>query len=110
IKRVKEIVENLKDFSRPGDDSWQLADLHRGLDSTLKIVSNELKYKAEVVKEYGTVPEVECLPSQLNQVFMNLLVNAAHAIEERGLITIRTGVAGDEAWVEVADTGCGIEP
>jgi two-component system NtrC family sensor kinase len=110
ITRVKEIVDNLKDFSRPGDDSWQLADLHRGLDSTLKIVSNEIKYKAEVVKEYGTVSEVECLPSQLNQVFMNLLVNAAHAIEEHGRITIRTGAVGDQAWVEVADTGCGIAP
>jgi two-component system NtrC family sensor kinase len=110
ITRVKDIVDNLKDFSRPGDDSWQLADLHRGLDSTLKIVSNEIKYKAEVVKEYGPAAEVECLPSQLNQVFMNLLVNAAHAIEERGRITIRTGVVDSQAWVEVADTGCGIAP
>ena len=63
-----------------------------------------------MLKEYGDIPEVECLPSQLNQVFMNLLVNAAHAIEERGLITVRTGQQGEEVWVEVADTGKGIEP
>ena len=111
ITRVKNIVQNLKDFSHvDASDEWQYADLHAGLDSTLNIVNNEIKYKAEVLKEYGDIPEVECLPSQLNQVFMNLLVNAAHAIEERGLITVRTGQQGEEVWVEVADTGKGIEP
>lgn len=111
ITRVKQIVQNLKDFSHVDTaDEWHLADLHQGLDSTLNIVNNEIKYKAEVVKEYGDLPEVECLPSQLNQVFMNLLVNAAHAIEERGTITIRTGRKGDEVWVEIADTGKGIAP
>ncbi|MEW5944004.1 MAG: ATP-binding protein, partial [Pseudomonadota bacterium] len=111
ISRVKQIVQNLKDFSHVGaEDEWQWADLHKGLDSTLNIVWNELKYKAEVVKEYGNLPEVECLPSQLNQVFMNLLVNAGHAIEERGVITIRTGVEGEQVWVEIADTGKGIAP
>lgn len=110
ITRVKEIVQNLKEFSHPGDDSWQLADLHRGLESTLKIVNNEIKYRADVVKEYGALPDVECLPSQVNQVFMNLLVNAAHSIQERGTITIRTGATHDFVWVEVTDTGCGIEP
>jgi len=116
ITRVKQIVQNLKDFSHlDTSDEWHFADLHRGIESTLNIVSNEIKYKADVVREYGVVPEVECLPSQLNQVFMNLLVNAAHAIEERGTITIRTGTIrtgqqGDEVWVEVADTGKGIAP
>jgi signal transduction histidine kinase len=80
------------------------------LDSTLSIVNNEIKYKAEVIKEYGAIPEVECLSSQINQVFMNLLVNAAHAIEEHGTITLRTGLQNDEVWVEVADTGKGIKP
>ena len=111
ITRVKKIVQNLKDFSHvDSSDEWHFSDLHNGLDSTLNIVTNEIKYKANVVREYGDIPEVECLLSQLNQVFMNLLVNAAHAIEERGTITVRTGQQGDEVWVEIADTGKGIAP
>lgn len=112
ITRVKKIVQDLKDFSHAGaEDDWQWSDLREGLDSTLNIVWNEIKYKAEVKKEYGDIPDVECLPSQLNQVFMNLLVNAAHAIEERGIITIRTGKSnGDKVWIEVADNGKGIPP
>jgi PAS domain S-box-containing protein len=110
ITRVRKIIQDLKDFSRlDSTPDWQYANLHQGLDSTLNIVHNEIKYHAEVVKEYGDLPEVECLPSQMNQVFMNLLVNAAHAIEgPRGTITVRSGRAGEEAWVEVADTGKGI--
>ena len=111
ITRVKQIVQNLKDFSHvDATDEWHIADLHKGLDSTLNIVNNEIKYKASVIKEYGDLPEVECLSSQLNQLFMNLLVNAAHAIEGRGTITLRTGSQGDKVWVEIADTGKGIAP
>lgn len=111
ITRVKKIVQDLKDFSHVGsEEEWQMANLHLGIDSTLNIVNNELKYKAEVRKEYGSIPDVECLPPQLNQVFMNLFVNAAHAIEERGTITVRSGTAGDAVWVEVSDTGSGIAP
>ncbi|MDZ7655952.1 MAG: ATP-binding protein [Sulfurimicrobium sp.] len=111
ITRVKKIVQDLKDFSHvDASDEWQLVDLHKGLDSTLNIVWNELKYKAEVVKEYGTLPEIECLPSQVNQVFMNLMVNAAHAIESHGTISLRTGLADQQVWVEVSDTGKGIAP
>ncbi|OGV71513.1 MAG: hypothetical protein A3B82_05520 [Methylophilales bacterium RIFCSPHIGHO2_02_FULL_57_10] len=111
ITRVKKIVQDLKDFSHvDSDEEWQEADLHHGIDSTLSIVWNEIKYKAEVIKEYGAIPDIECLPAQLNQVFMNLLVNAAHAIEDRGVITVRSGVQGDGVWVEIADTGKGIAP
>lgn len=109
ITRVKKIVQDLKDFSHVDtEEEWQFIDLRQGLDSTLNIVNNEIKYKADVIKEYGEIPDVECLPPQLNQVFMNLFVNAAHAIEERGTITIRTGTQGDKVWVEVSDTGKGI--
>ncbi|MEW5770236.1 MAG: PAS domain S-box protein [Pseudomonadota bacterium] len=112
IGRVRKIVQDLRDFARlDSSPDWQHADLHRGLDSTLNIAQNEIKYRADVVKEYGEIPEVECLPSQLNQVFMNLLVNAAQAMDgPRGTITLRTGTAasGAEVWVEVADTGKGI--
>jgi two-component system, NtrC family, sensor kinase len=111
ITRVKTIVQNLKDFSHAGDsEEWHFADLHKGLDSTLTIVNNEIKYKADLVKEYGNLPDVECLASQLNQVFMNLLVNAAHAIKDHGTITVRTGKEGDEVWVDICDTGQGIAP
>ena len=112
ITRVKKIVQDLKDFSRvDSSQEWQTADLHQGIDSTLNIVSNEIKYKADVVKQYGQLPPVECLPSQMNQVFMNLLVNAAHAMgEQRGCITIRTGSQGDSVWLEFEDNGSGIPP
>lgn len=110
ITRVKKIVQDLKDFSHVDESEWQWTDIHRGLDSTLNIAWNELKYKAEVIKEYGEVPEVECIASQLNQVLMNLLVNAAHAIEKRGTITLRTGMQGDDqAWIEIEDTGKGMD-
>ncbi len=111
VRRVKQIVQDLKDFSHVNEAECQWADLHQGLNSTLNIVQNEIKYKADVVKEYGELPQVECNASQLNQVFMNLLVNAAHAIEERGVITIRTGTEGEGwVWVEIGDTGKGIAP
>jgi PAS domain S-box-containing protein len=115
IFRVRKIVQDLKDFSRVDSNlNFHWTDLHRGIDSTLNIISNELKYKADVVREYGDIPSVECLGSQINQVIMNLVVNAAHAIgAERGVITLRTGrdkADGDKVWIEVADTGCGIAP
>ena len=109
IVHVKNIVRDLKDFSHvDAADEWYAADLHKGLDSTLNIVHNEIKYKVKVVKEYGDIVAVECLPSQINQVFMNLLVNAVHAVEKRGTITVRTGKQDAEVWVEIADTGKGI--
>jgi signal transduction histidine kinase len=108
--RVSKIVQSLKDFSRTDSlQQWEWADLHRCLDSTLNIIASEVRKVADVRKEYGPLPEVECMPSQLNQVFMNLLVNASHAVgPQRGLITIRTGVEDQQAWIEVADDGCGI--
>ncbi|MDP1534244.1 MAG: ATP-binding protein, partial [Rubrivivax sp.] len=110
IARVRKIVQDLKDFSHvDARRQWEWVNLHKGIDSTLNIVNHEIKYKASVVKQYGELPEVHCLPSELNQVFLNLLVNAAHAItKERGVITIRTGTAADQVWIEVEDDGCGI--
>ena len=112
IVRVRQIVQDLKDFSRAdSNQDWQLANLHQGIDSTLNVVASEVKYKADVVREYGEIPDIECLPSQLNQVVMNLVVNAAHAMgEQRGCITVRTGTEGDRVWLEVADNGSGIGP
>lgn len=111
LSRVRKIVQDLKSFSRVGEQEWQEADLRQGLDSTLNIIWNELKYKCKVVKEYGDIPPVFCLISQLNQVFMNLLLNAGHAIDTQGTIVIRTRCHGDdEVCVEISDTGHGISP
>ncbi|WP_137963161.1 histidine kinase, partial [Burkholderia sp. 4NA327C10] len=108
--RVRRIVQDLRDFSRPASDEWSVVDLRAGLESTLNVVHNELKYKADIVRDYGDVPQVECLPSQLNQVFMNLLVNAAQAIPERGVITIRTSSDGEQVSIAISDTGTGMTP
>lgn len=108
IQRVRQIVDDLKDFSHVETAEWQHADIHAGINSTLNIVHNELKYKAEVIKRFGSLPAIECIPAQLNQVFLNLLVNACHAIVDRGTITITSGAQKDAVWVEVCDTGQGI--
>lgn len=109
IGRVRQIVRDLKDFSRMEGTDWQWADLHKGLDSTLNIVWNELKYHCVVTKNYGVLPKVNCLPNQLNQVFMNLLMNAAQAMAERGTIIITTEPIGDAAVrISIEDNGRGI--
>jgi len=109
IERVRKIVQDLKDFSRSeAGDAWVMADVHRGLDSTLNIVWNELKYKAQVVKSFGELPLIECVPSELNQVFMNILVNAGQALRGRGIITVSTGREDDHVWIAIGDDGEGI--
>lgn len=106
--RVRRIVQDLRDFSRVDSAEWQWADLHAGLESTLNMVWNEIKYKADVVREFGALPMVECRPGQLNQVFMNMLVNAAQAINGKGVITLRSGCVDDHVWISISDTGNGI--
>jgi two-component system, NtrC family, sensor kinase len=110
LNRVKDIVHSLREFSHVGESLWQEADLHQGLESTLNMVNHEIKYKAQVVREYGALPLVKCLASQLNQVFLNLFVNASHAIEGSGTIRVRTGCRDAWVWVEISDTGSGMSP
>ncbi|CAJ0719642.1 Adaptive-response sensory-kinase SasA [Ralstonia edaphis] len=110
LQRVKTIVQGLKDFSHVEEAQPQLANLETCLETTIKIVWNELKYKVELVREYGGIPDIECRPAQLSQVFMNLLVNAGQAIQDHGRITLRTGHDAGNVWVEVEDTGGGIRP
>ncbi len=110
LERVRKIVNDLKDFSRVGESHWQRVSLQRGLESTLNIVWNEIKYKAELDREYADVPDVFCIPSQINQVFMNLLTNAAQSIEEHGHIVLRSGQKDDSVWIEIQDDGAGIAP
>ena len=107
-ERIKEIVLSLKNFAHPGEERFSYSDVNKNLDSTLNVVWNELKYKTTVRKEYGELPEVECHPQQINQVFMNMLVNAAQAIKVRGEIAIRTRSLGDVVEISISDTGVGI--
>lgn len=110
-ERVRVIVQNLKNFSRvESDQSLVETDLNECLQSTVKIAWNEIKYKALVIEEYGDIPKIPCHPQQLNQVFLNLLVNAAHAIESSGEIRIRTAADDNSVWVHISDTGSGIDP
>ncbi len=108
LHRVTEIVQGLKSFARLDEADMQIADINDGIEATLKVVWNEIKYKAEVKTLLGTLPQVRCYPGQLNQVFMNMLVNAAHAIEDRGVITIKTEATDTEVLVHITDTGSGI--
>ncbi|RFF49415.1 ATP-binding protein [Xanthomonas campestris] len=112
IERVTRIVRDLKDFSYSDrSESWKMVDLHAGLESTINIIWNELKYKVTLERNYAELPLVECLPSELNQVYMNLLLNAGQAIVERGTIIVTTG--RDEAenvWIQFQDSGAGIAP
>jgi two-component system NtrC family sensor kinase len=97
-ERIKKIVMDLKDFAHPGNDQLQLVDINAGLESTLNVVHNEIKYKAEVHRSFGDIPAVLGYTQQLNQVFMNILVNAAQAIESEGVISIVT--REDNGFVE----------
>lgn len=108
--RVKKIIQDLLHFSRSGENSWEWVDLRTGIDSTLNIINNELKYKADVIKNYGAIPAVRCMPAQINQVFMNMLLNAAHAIDIHGEITITTNLKGESVCVSITDSGCGMTP
>lgn len=111
MARVCRIVGDLKSFARSGDQEWEFANVHQGIDSTLNIIWNELKYHCTVIRNYGNLPRIRCVPSQLNQVFMNLLVNAGHAIEGKGEITISTEAIGSDAVrIRISDTGKGIPP
>lgn len=109
LDRVKQIIQDLKTFARADDAVLVEADLVRGIESTLNVVWNELKYKTRVHKEFAdNMPLVRCVPAQINQVLMNILVNAAHAIEKSGDIWIRTGFDAHQVWIEIEDNGCGM--
>ncbi|MBI5576374.1 MAG: PAS domain-containing protein [Deltaproteobacteria bacterium] len=107
-ERVRTIVLDLKAFSRVDEADAKMADINECLSSTINIVWNELKYKAALKREFGEIPPTRCRPRQLNQVFMNLLVNASQAIETNGEIGVRTWSENGHIVVAVSDTGCGI--
>ena len=109
-ERIVAIVGSLRNFARLDEAELKTADLHEGLDSTLTLVQHELKNRVTVKKEYGDIPPIRCHPNQINQVFMNLLVNASQAVKEKGEITIRTAREADIVSVQISDTGVGIPP
>jgi PAS domain S-box-containing protein len=107
-RRITEIVQSLRSFSREDSGTPQAVDLNTELESTLRMVWNELKYKCELVRDFEPLPPVTCHPTQIAQVFTNLLVNAAQAIENFGEVRIRTRHQASEAVVEISDTGKGM--
>lgn len=106
--RVSEIVLSLKNFARLDEADLQKADIHEGIDTTLTLVDHELKNRVEVIREYGNIPKINCYPNQLNQVFMNMFVNAAHAIKDKGFLKIKTSSKNEHVQIEVSDNGRGI--
>ena len=106
-ERVKNIVKDLKGFAR-FEREIILADINRGIESTINIIWNEIKYKAKLTKDLGEIPLIKCNIGQLNQVFMNLILNAAQAIEAGGEIHVKTWADLEHVFVSIADNGCGI--
>ncbi len=106
--RIKRIVDQLRGFSHMATNDFTMADINQTLDETLTLVWNEIKYKTTIHKEYGSLPEIPCSIGEIKQVFVNLLVNAAHAIPEKGEITLRTVLASGAIRVMITDTGMGM--
>ncbi len=106
--RIRAIVGSLKSFSRLDEADEQLADLHEGIESSLDLVAAMLGPEVEVVRDYAELPRILCRPAELNQVFLNLLSNAARAIEGQGTITVSTRREGDTVVIAVTDDGVGI--
>jgi signal transduction histidine kinase len=109
-ERIVKIVRSLRNFARLDEAERKKADLHEGIESTLTLVAHELKRRIKVIKEFGQIPEIECYPNQLNQVFMNMLVNASQAIEGDGEIRIRTWDQEGTVRIAISDNGKGIPP
>lgn len=106
--RIVKIVNSLRRVARSGEEEKQTEDIRQGLENTLTLVQHEFKNRIEVERQFGDIPDVKCFAGRLNQVFMNLLVNAGHAIEGSGRVTVRTFERDGRAVVEISDTGSGI--
>ncbi len=109
IGRINRLVVSLRKFVRLDEAELQEADINKEIDLTLDLIRHETKNRIEIVKNYSKLPPVKCYPNMLNQVFMNILVNAVHAIKDRGTITIDTNYKNDNLSVKIKDTGCGIK-
>ena len=109
IARINRLVVSLRKFVRLDEADLQEADINKEIDLTLDLIRHETKNRIKIVKNYGEIPPVKCYPNMLNQVFMNILVNATQAIENEGTITIDTNFVDNELFVKISDTGCGIK-
>ena len=109
INKINRLVVSLRKFVRLDEADLQEADINKEIDLTLDLIRHETKNRIEIVKKYGKLPPIKCYPNMLNQVFMNILVNAAHAIDGQGTITIETGYKKKSLVVKIKDTGCGIK-
>lgn len=107
-ERIMHIVRSLKNFARLDEAARKRVNIHEGIESTLMLMQHQLKGRIRIEKEFGNLPDIECHPNQLNQVFMNILANAAQAIPQRGMIRIRTSVEKDQVKIAISDTGVGI--
>lgn len=108
--RLSSMVDTLKRFVHLEEAAYEETNLHEGLESTLTLLDLYLKDRIEVIRKYNDIPTVMSYPDELNQVFMNVLLNAAQAIETEGTITIETGMAEGRVYVQISDTGSGISP
>jgi signal transduction histidine kinase/streptogramin lyase len=108
IDRISQIVDSLKNFTRLDQADYQLADVHEGIESTLTLLEHQFKGRIEVSRHYGELPSIYCYPGELNQVFMNVLMNAVQAIVDAGSIRVKTYADAADVYVEVADSGRGI--
>lgn len=107
-RRIQEIVASLRSFVRLDEAEYLTVDLHEGIESSLTLLGSDMLHRIEIVKDYGELPEVTCIPGQVNQVFYNILRNSVEAIDNRGAITICTRSLGDKVSVTIRDTGRGI--
>jgi signal transduction histidine kinase len=107
---MRDVIVSARACWRPDEKTVRCVDLHEGLDSVLLLLRHQFGGRIEVVREYGDLPDVECYPSQVNQVFLNLLLNACQAIPESGTVTIRSRLDRGRVAVEIIDTGTGIDP
>jgi signal transduction histidine kinase len=107
-ERIMKIVRSLKNFARLDEAERKRVDIHEGIESTLTLLQHQLKNRIRIVRQFGEIPEIECFPNQLNQVFMNILVNAAQAIKDRGEIAVTTWLEGRDVKISIRDSGVGI--
>jgi len=108
IRRINTIIKSLRNFARLDEAELKKVDIHEGIQSTLMLINHEIKNRIKIIEEYGNLPAVECYPNLLNQVFMNILVNAYQSIDNEGTITIKTDIKDNKVQITISDTGKGI--